>query len=53
MNGNGYRLLGVAVWKGGKWYLRRRLSVRRVAARGALAIAGLAAAGLLARRLAG
>ena len=25
MNGNGYKLLGFAVWHAGKWYLRRRL----------------------------
>ena len=38
MNGNGYKLLGFVVWRGGKWYLRRRLPSRR-----ALALSGLAA----------
>lgn len=23
MNGSGYKLLGMAVWRGGRWYLRR------------------------------
>jgi hypothetical protein len=36
----GYKLLGFAVWQGGKWYVRRRLSD----ARAKVAIAGLAAA---------
>jgi hypothetical protein len=36
----GYKLLGFAVWQGGKWYVRRRMrgAVRKVA------IAALAAA---------
>jgi hypothetical protein len=33
----GYKLLGFAVWQGGKWYLRRRFS----GARRKLVIAGL------------
>ncbi len=53
MNGTGYKLLGFAVWNGGKWYLRRRLHVRRAAFKGAAALLGLAGAGLLARRLIG
>ncbi len=32
-----YKLLGLAVWQGGKWYLRRRFG----GARRKLAIAGL------------
>ena len=36
----GYKLLGFAVWQGGKWYLRRRMS----GAGRKLAIAGLSAA---------
>ncbi len=43
----GYKILGFAVWKGGKWYIARRVS----AARRDLALAGLSAAvlaGLLA-----
>jgi len=44
MSGNGYKLLGYAVWHGGKWYLRRRLPSPRI-----LVTAGLAAgAGLTA-----
>jgi hypothetical protein len=49
MNGNGYKLLGFAVWNGAKWYLRRRLpSPRRVALTGLL---GAGAIGLLALAL--
>jgi len=53
MNGNGYKLLGYVVWRGGKWYLRRRLpSARRIGLGvGAGASAALAAA-LIARRVA-
>jgi hypothetical protein len=29
VSSGGYRLLGWAVWHGGKWYLRRRLPSRR------------------------
>jgi hypothetical protein len=29
MNGTGYKLLGLVVWRGGKWYLRRRLPSTR------------------------
>ncbi len=36
----GYKLLGFAVWQGGKWYLRRRLSGTKRKA----VMAGLAAA---------
>jgi hypothetical protein len=39
---NAYRLLGYAVWRGGKWYLRQRLPSRR-----SLALTGLAGAGAL------
>jgi hypothetical protein len=53
MKGSGYRLLGFAVWRAGKWYLRRRLPSRRVVLAGALAGCGLLAAGLAAKRLAG
>ena len=44
----GYKLLGYAVWQGGKWYVRRRLPV--VPARVAIATAasGLVVAGGLA-----
>jgi hypothetical protein len=51
MSANGYRLLGYAVWQGGKWYLRRRLPSRRgLALSGALVSAGLGVAVLLAKR---
>jgi hypothetical protein len=51
MNGNGYRLLGYAVWHGGKWYLRRRLpSARTLALGGVLVCAALTAAAAAARR---
>jgi hypothetical protein len=50
MNGTGYKLLGFAVWQGGKWYLRRRVAVRRIAVKGALVAGGLAGAALLAKR---
>jgi len=51
MSSNGYRLLGFAVWQGGKWYVRRRLPApRRVLAAGLLAGAGAGALALLARR---
>ena len=36
----GYRLLGFAVWQGGKWYARRRFA----GARRKVAIAGVSAA---------
>jgi hypothetical protein len=43
----GYKLLGFAVWQGGKWYLSRRYSgLPRKA--GIAAVAGLAVAGGLA-----
>jgi hypothetical protein len=48
---NGYKLLGYVVWRGGKWYLRRKLpSARTSAAVGLAAFSVLAAAVLLARR---
>jgi hypothetical protein len=53
MNATGYKLLGFAVWNGGKWYLRRRVAVRRLALKGALAAGGLVGLALLAKRAAG
>jgi hypothetical protein len=51
MNANAYRLLGFAVWNGGKWYLRRRLpSPRKLAIGSLLAGGGLAAAAVAAKR---
>lgn len=35
----GYRLLGMAVWKGGKLYLRRRVDTRKLAIEGAVVLA--------------
>jgi hypothetical protein len=54
MNRNVYKLLGYAVWHGGKWYLRRRLpSARVVAVSGVAAGSAVVAAVLIARRVAG
>jgi hypothetical protein len=54
MKSNGYRLLGLLVWRGGRWYLRRRMPARRtLLSGGLLAAAALIAVGLLARRAAG
>jgi hypothetical protein len=48
---NGYRLLGYVVWRGGKWYLRRRLPSRRAAAgAGLVAFGAVAGAAVLIRR---
>jgi hypothetical protein len=52
MNATGYRLLGYAAWRGGKWYLRQRLPSRRSLALTALATVGtLAAAAVVAKRI--
>jgi len=52
MHGNRYRVLGYVVWKGGRWYLRRRLpGARRVALVGVTATGGLIAVTILAKRL--
>ena len=44
----GYKLLGFAVWQGGKWYLRRRMHGAKlklaVAGLGALLVGGAVAA---------
>jgi hypothetical protein len=54
MNGNGYKLVGYVVWRGGKWYLRRRLPSARVSAAVGVATIGAIAAGvLIARRVSG
>jgi hypothetical protein len=55
MSGNAYKLLGYAVWHGGKWYLRRRLpSPRKIAISGLAAAVGLTAAAVaIAKRAAG
>jgi hypothetical protein len=54
MNGNGYKLLGFVVWRGARWYVRKRArSLRTVALAGAGGVAALAAAGAIAKRAAG
>jgi hypothetical protein len=54
MSGAGYRLLGYAVWRGAKWYLRRRLPSARALATVALAaVGGVAAVAAIARRAGG
>ncbi len=48
----GYKILGFAVWQGGKWYLRRRFGVlvsRRVLT-GAAVVAGVGVAAAMASR---
>jgi hypothetical protein len=52
VSSNGYKLLGFAVWRGAKWYARRKLpSARASAAAGALGVLAVAgAAALVARR---
>jgi hypothetical protein len=54
MGSTGYKLLGFAVWHGGRWYLRRRLTPRRAVLTRVLPVALLAGAGgaALARRIA-
>jgi hypothetical protein len=52
MNATGYRILGYAVWRGGKWYLRQRMPSRRLLALTGLATAGtLGAAAAVAKRI--
>lgn len=51
MNGNGYKLLGFVVWRGGKWYAARKLPSGRVIAAAALGtVSALGAATVIARR---
>jgi hypothetical protein len=51
VNGTGYKLLGFAVWRGAKWYARRKLpSARATAAGAAGALAALGVAAAIARR---
>jgi len=53
-NGNGYKLLGLVVWRGGKWYLRRRLpSTRAIAISAAGGLGVLVAGSVLMRRSGG
>ena len=52
MNRTGYRILGYAVWHGGKWYLRQKLpSARAVMLATVGAGAAIGAAAVLARRI--
>jgi hypothetical protein len=52
MNGTGYKLLGMVVWRGGKWYLRRHVpSRRKLVLAGAGGVTAAAGAAVLARRL--
>jgi hypothetical protein len=54
VNGNGYKLLGFAVWRGGKWYVRRKLPSRRRRVAGTLGmVAAAGAVALVVRRVAG
>jgi hypothetical protein len=54
MNGNGYKLIGFLVWRGGKWYVRRRLpSTRAIAACALAGLSVLLAGTLIARRAGG
>ncbi len=54
MNGTAYRILGYAVWRGGKWYLRQRLpTARKIALSTAVAVAALGAAAMIAHRRTG
>jgi hypothetical protein len=53
MSFNGYRFLGRAVWRGGRWYLRRRLPPRRTLVRaGLITGATVLAAAVVLRRAA-
>ncbi len=52
MSGNGYKIVGYVVWKGGRWYLRQRFPrARRVAIVGVTVTGGVLAATILAKRL--
>lgn len=47
MSSTGYELLGFAVWRAGRWYLRRRLGRAVSARRVLLGAAGVLGAGAL------
>lgn len=54
MGDRGYRMLGRATWKGGRWYLRRRYRAHTPSKRRAgLALVGLAAAGVVVKLVLG
>ncbi len=51
MTSNTERLVGMAVWHGGKWYLRRKLpSRRRILTAGLLSVLLFAALAAIAKR---
>ncbi|HLL91730.1 MAG TPA: hypothetical protein VK252_02230 [Solirubrobacteraceae bacterium] len=51
-SGDPYRLLGYVVWRGAKWYLRRRLpATRKLAVGGLVTVGALALAAVAAKRL--
>jgi hypothetical protein len=52
VNRNSDRLVWYLLWRGGRWYLRRRLpSTRRLVLAGLASVSALVVAALLARRL--
>jgi hypothetical protein len=54
VNGTGYKLLGLVVWRAGKWYLRRRVpSTRKLVLVGAGGVTAAVGAAVLVRRLSG
>jgi hypothetical protein len=54
MSSTAYRLLGITVWRGARWYLRRRLPHgRTIAAAGLVAVVGAAGAAALVKRAGG
>jgi hypothetical protein len=53
MNRNGYRLLGFVVWQGAKWYVRRRVPVRRIVVLGALGLGVAGASAVAVKRALG
>jgi hypothetical protein len=54
VNRNVDKLVVYLMWRGGKWYLRRKLPSRRTsAAMGAAAVSACAVAVVMAKRLAG
>lgn len=54
MSGNGYKLLGFVVWRGARWYLRKRLpSPRKIALATGAGVTGVVAAVVIAKRVSG
>jgi hypothetical protein len=53
MNSNAYKLLGFAVWQGAKWYVRRRVPVRKLVVLGALGLGAAGASAVAAKRALG